>query len=191
MTHRAVFLDRDGTIVDDPGYLRDPARVALLPGAALAIRRLADAGFRVVVVTNQSGIARGLITPDEYERVAARVAELLAAEGAALDGVYVCPHHPDLTGPCECRKPAAGSYRRAAQDLDLDLARSVWIGDRMTDLEPARAFGGRAILVLTGLGVRVDDDLAAIGVEVAPDLARAASRVLDDRPADGRTDGTD
>jgi histidinol-phosphate phosphatase family protein len=178
MSHRAVFLDRDGTLVDDPGYLRDPTRVALLPGAAAAVRKLADAGFRVVVVTNQSGIARGVVTLEEYERVAARVVELLAAEGAALDAVYMCPHHPEKTGRCDCRKPAVGSYRRAAKDLDIDLARSIWIGDRMTDLEPARAFGGRAILVLTGLGARVDDDLGSLGMEVAPDLARAADRVL-------------
>jgi histidinol-phosphate phosphatase family protein len=178
MSHRAVFLDRDGTLVDDPGYLRDPSRVALLPGAAEAVRKLADAGFRVVVVTNQSGIARGLVTLEEYQRVATRVAELLAAAGASLHAVYMCPHQPEKTGPCDCRKPAVGSYRRAARDLDLDLAQSVWIGDRMTDLEPARTFGGRAILVLTGLGARVDDDLGAVGVEVAPDLARAADRVL-------------
>jgi histidinol-phosphate phosphatase family protein len=180
MSHRAVFLDRDGTLVDDPGYLRDPSRVTLLPGAAEAVRKLADAGFRVVVVTNQSGIARGLVTLDEYQRVAARVVELLAAEGAALDAVYMCPHHPDMTGLWECRTPAVGSYRRAAKVLDLDLAQSIWIGDRMTDLEPARAFGGRAVLVLTGLGVRVDDDLGAVGMEVAPDLARAADRILAD-----------
>lgn len=178
MTHPAVFLDRDGTLVDDPGFLADAGRVRLLPGAAAAVRALAEAGYRVIVVTNQSGIARGLISPAEYARVAARVDALLATESAALTATYVCPHHPAITGPCECRKPGLALYRQAAAEHDLDLGRSIWIGDRMTDLEPARAFGGRAILVLTGQGGRVDDDPVALGIEVTPTLAAAAERIL-------------
>lgn len=178
MSHPAVFLDRDGTLVDDPGFLADPGQVALLPGAARAIRALAEGGYRVVVVTNQSGIARGRITWEQYRQVAERVRELLAAEGAALDATYVCPHHPAFTGPCDCRKPGLAHYRLAASEHGIDLARSVWIGDRMTDLEPARAFGGRAILVLTGLGGRLDDDPRAVGIEVAHDLAEAARSIL-------------
>lgn len=178
MTHPAVFLDRDGTLVDDPGFLADAGLVSLLPGAGSAVRALAEAGYRVIVVTNQSGMARGLISPEQYAEVAARVDALLAAEGAALTATYVCPHHPAITGPCECRKPGVALYRRAAGEHDVDLGRSIWIGDRMTDVEPARAFGGRAILVLTGQGSRVDDDPAALGIEVASSLAAAAARIL-------------
>src|SRR3979411_3046722 len=107
MVHRAAFLDRDGTIVEDPGFLHEPGQVNLLPGAAAAIRALNDAGVLVVTVTNQSGIARGIYTMADYVAVQRRLGELLAAppHGAHLDGAYVCPHHPDVGGPCECRKP--------------------------------------------------------------------------------------
>src|SRR5256884_7095327 len=138
-THRAVFLDRDGTIVEDPGFLHEPDKVRLLPGAAAAIRRLNDAGWLVVTVSNQSGIARGLYDAAAYAAVQRRLAELLAQHGARLDGAYHCPHHPDVTGPCECRKPGVRLFRDAAAALDLDLARSYWVGDRLSDVEPAGA----------------------------------------------------
>src|SRR5690606_21848860 len=134
----AVFLDRDGTIVVERNYLADPARVELVPGAAAALRALAEAGYALVVVTNQSGIARGLYGEGEFRAVQRRIEELLAREGIRLDGVYHCPHHPDYTGPCECRKPAVGLYLRAARELGLDLSRSVCIGDRLKDVLPAR-----------------------------------------------------
>ena len=101
----AVFLDRDGTIVEDAGFLHEPGKVKLLPGAAEAIRRLNQRGYLVICVTNQSGIARGLYTAAEYTAVQRRLTELLAAHDAHLDGSYFCPHHPQFTGPCECRKP--------------------------------------------------------------------------------------
>ena len=126
----AVFLDRDGTLIEDRHYLRDPEGVHLLPGAAGAVRQLNAAGVAAVVVTNQSGIARGLLTEADYRATADRLDELLAREDARLDGAYHCPHLPEISGPCECRKPAPLLYRRAAQDLDLDLARSWWVGDR-------------------------------------------------------------
>src|SRR5262249_10234512 len=110
----AAFLDRDGTIVFDPGYLNDPADVRLLPRAADGVRRLPAAGLRVVVVTNQSGIARKLVSADQYRRVTERIDQLLAAEGARLDATYHCPHHPDISGPCACRKPGLLLYREAA-----------------------------------------------------------------------------
>ena len=143
----AVFLDRDGTIIEDLGYLGDPDRVRLLPGAAEAIGRLNRAEVPAVVVTNQSGIARGLLDETAYAATRARLDQLLADHGARLDGHYHCPHHPDLTGPCECRKPGLLLYRRAAQDLGLQLAASWWVGDRLRDVEPAAALGGRGILV--------------------------------------------
>jgi D-glycero-D-manno-heptose 1,7-bisphosphate phosphatase len=143
----AVFLDRDGTIVEDTGYLRDPAEVRLLPGAALAIRRLNLTGLLVVVVTNQSGIARGLLTLEQYRATEQRLDELLGMEGAGIDGHFFCPHLPDVSGPCECRKPGPLLYRQAAERFGIDLSRSWWVGDRLRDVLPAETFGGRGILV--------------------------------------------
>jgi D-glycero-D-manno-heptose 1,7-bisphosphate phosphatase len=144
---RATFLDRDGTIIEDVGYLRSPADVRLLPGAAPAIRRLNQHGWAVVVVTNQSGIARGLLTMEDYEAAESRVDQLLQREGARLDAHYFCPHLPEVTGPCDCRKPGTLLYRQAAEELGIDLARSWWIGDRVRDVIPAESLGGRGILI--------------------------------------------
>jgi D-glycero-D-manno-heptose 1,7-bisphosphate phosphatase len=149
---RAAFLDRDGTLIDDLHYLRDPAAVRLLPGVAAAIRSLNHAGILAVVATNQSGIARGRLTEADYRATQRRLDDLLAVEGARLDAHYHCPHLPEITGPCDCRKPGPGLYREAARDRDIDLAASWWIGDRLRDLAPARLFGGQGVLVLTGAG---------------------------------------
>jgi D-glycero-D-manno-heptose 1,7-bisphosphate phosphatase len=143
----AVFLDRDGTIIEDTGYIAAPDSVRLLPGAATAIGRLNRAGIPTIVVTNQSGIARGLLDESAYQAVARRLETLLAAGGARLDADYHCPHHPDITGTCECRKPGPLLYRRAAADHELDLARSWWVGDRERDVVPAQRFGGRGVLI--------------------------------------------
>ena len=152
----AVFLDRDGTIVDDPGFLHRAADVRLLPGAAAAIARLNAAGWPVVVVTNQSGIARGLYDVAPYESVQRRLDELLEAAGARVDAIYFCPHHPDFTGPCDCRKPGTALFQRAAKDLHLDLTRSWFVGDRDSDVEPAKALGGRGILLGGSAARRLD-----------------------------------
>jgi D-glycero-D-manno-heptose 1,7-bisphosphate phosphatase len=146
----AAFLDRDGTIIRDTHYLRDPDQVALLPGAADAIRRLNEASVPVIVVTNQSGIARGLLTEQDYERVRMRLDKLLAAEGARIDATYHCPHHPDFSGPCECRKPGLELFRKAATEHAIDLSRSFYVGDKARDVDPATALGG--------LGFRIVDD---------------------------------
>jgi D-glycero-D-manno-heptose 1,7-bisphosphate phosphatase len=146
--NRAVFLDRDGTIIRDAGYLRDPDQVHLLPGAAAAIHRLNQSGWLAVVVTNQSGIARGLLSEDDYRRTERRLDELLAEADARLDGHYWCPHLPDVSGPCECRKPGTLLYRQAAERFDIDLARSWWVGDRARDVLPAAGFGGRGVVLL-------------------------------------------
>jgi histidinol-phosphate phosphatase family protein len=175
----AVFLDRDGTLIEDRGYLRDPDQVALLPGASGAVRRLDLAGLPVVVVTNQSGIARGLLTEDDYLATARRLDALLAADGARLAGHYHCPHLPEVSGPCECRKPGALLYRQAAADLALDLTRSWWVGDRVRDVAAARELGGRGILVLTGAGVAETKTPAARDWPSVPDLAAAARVILD------------
>jgi D-glycero-D-manno-heptose 1,7-bisphosphate phosphatase len=175
---KAVFLDRDGTIVEDPGFLHEPGRTKLVPGAGEAIRRLNAAGFLVVTVSNQSGIARGLYDAAAYHAVQRRLAELLAARGARIDAAYFCPHHPEFTGPCDCRKPGTRLFRDAQAALSIDLARSYFVGDRLSDVGPARALGGRGILVETGAGGAHVAQARALGVDVAPDLAAAADEIV-------------
>ena len=178
--HRAVFLDRDGTIAEDPGFLHEPGEVRLLPGAAAAIRRLNDAGWLVVTVSNQSGIARGLYDAAAYAAVQHRLVELLTQHGARLDGAYFCPHHPDVTGPCDCRKPGLRLFRDAAVELDLDLAHCYWVGDRVSDIEPARTLGadGHGLLVSTGRGGGHAAGARALGFPVVSDLAAAAAEIV-------------
>jgi D-glycero-D-manno-heptose 1,7-bisphosphate phosphatase len=153
----AVFLDRDGTIIEEVGYLNTPDQVLLLPSAAQAIRRLNERGVPVVVVTNQSGVARGFFTEESVVAVHAAVRALLAEYGARIDAFYFCPHHPDGTipsysRPCTCRKPLPGLLESAASDLGLSLASSIVIGDKQLDVETARSAGARGVLVLTGYG---------------------------------------
>lgn len=147
LLRRAAMLDRDGTIVADTQYLRDADTVRLLPGAGEAIRRLALAGLPAIVCTNQSGIARGIISLSAYRAVRLRTAELLEAEGAAILDSFVCPHHPDFTGPCACRKPGPLLYEQAAAVHRLDLSRSVFVGDKYRDVAPATRYGARGYLV--------------------------------------------
>jgi D-glycero-D-manno-heptose 1,7-bisphosphate phosphatase len=155
----AVFVDRDGTLNRDVEYLATVDDLRLLPGAADGVRRLRAAGFAVVVVTNQSGIARGLVDVGALATIHAALARRLAAHGARLDGIYVCPHHPAAgRAPwrrrCRCRKPAPGLIRRAVRELGIDLARSYCVGDSAVDLGLALATGTRGVLVLTGHGRR-------------------------------------
>lgn len=171
----AAFLDRDGTLMVEREYLADPDGVELLPGAAEAVKLLARRGYAIVLVTNQSGIARGLYGEEDYRAVQARLEALLREAGAAVDGAYHCPHHPDFTGPCDCRKPAPGLFLRAAEELGLDLARSLYIGDRLRDVLPGLERGGRAFLVRTGYG-RDEEAAAPDGVAVVEDVLEAARR---------------
>ncbi len=182
-SRRAVFLDRDGTIVEDPGFLHEPDKVRLLPGAGEAIRRLNAAGILVVMVTNQSGIARGLFDVAAYAAVQRRLAELLAAHDAHLDAAYFCPHHPAITGPCDCRKPGLKLFRDAHEAFGIDFRRSTWVGDRAGDVAPARRLGGRGILVLTGTGPLGQRRARALGAAVVPDLPAAVDAMLG-RPRD-------
>lgn len=174
----AVFLDRDGTLVHDPGYLHDPAAVRLLPGVAEGLARLAAAGWPLVLVSNQSGIARGLYGAEAFHAVNRRVEELLPSPAARFAGAYHCPHHPDFTGPCDCRKPAPGLFRQAASDLGLDLARCWFVGDRATDVEPARTLGGRGILVAPTAGAADLAAARATGAAIVADFPLAASLIL-------------
>ena len=153
----AVFLDRDGTLTAEADWVTTSGDLVLLPCAAPAIALLARAGYAVVLATNQSAVARGLITERELAEIHAHMARELARDGAHLDGVYTCPHHPTEGAPpyrreCECRKPKPGMLLAAARDLRLDLARSWVIGDAERDLAAGAAAGVRGILVATGKG---------------------------------------
>lgn len=173
---RAVFLDRDGTIIEDVGYLRDPNDARLLPGAAQAIKRLNEHGFLVIVATNQSGIARGILSRNDYQQTQNRVDALLRIEGAHLDAHYFCPHLPELTGPCDCRKPGVLMYRQAAEQFDIDLRCSWWIGDRLRDVLPAETFGGHGVLVHSRSEGLAED---ATRFAHAADLHGAVDLILD------------
>ncbi len=173
----AVFLDRDGTLIEQKDYLADPDGVVLIPGVTAALASLEAAGYAVVVITNQSGIARGLYGEPAYHAVAERLNRILAESGTPVDGTYYCPHHPDWSGPCECRKPGTGMYRQAAHDLGLDLAASWYVGDKLSDIVPAVELGGRGILVRTGYGRDYEPRLPA-GMIAVDDLAAAARHIL-------------
>ncbi|WP_051184734.1 D-glycero-alpha-D-manno-heptose-1,7-bisphosphate 7-phosphatase [Desulfatiglans anilini] len=158
MPKPAVFLDRDGTINEQMGYINHPSRLVLLPGAGKAIRRLNRSGHLVIVVSNQSGVARGYFPYELVEEVHERMRGLLALDGALLDGVFFCPHHPGgsvapFAQVCGCRKPRTGLIDEAVGRLDIDLERSVVVGDRMDDIELAHRAGVPGILVRTGYGL--------------------------------------
>ena len=173
MTRRAaVFVDRDGTIMEDRGYLADPDGVRLLPGAPEALARLSRAGFALVLVTNQSGVNRGLLTMADVHAVNRRVEELLLPAGVVFADVRVCPHRPDEN--CTCRKPNPGMILEAARHLDLDPARSYMIGDKPSDAEAGRAAGCRTVCV--GPGPCPAADMNARGLIEAADWILADAR---------------
>jgi D-glycero-D-manno-heptose 1,7-bisphosphate phosphatase len=152
-----VFLDRDGTLIEESGYLDTLDRLQFFPYTVDAVRLLNRAGMRVAVITNQSGIARGLVREAFVAEAHRAISDRLAAGGAAVDGYYYCPHHPDAAvaeyrQDCDCRKPRAGMLRRAASELEIDPARSFVVGDRWADVSAAREFGARSVLVRTGYG---------------------------------------
>lgn len=167
----AVFLDRDGTLMEDVHYCRDPTEVRIFPGAVEALRRLKLAGFVNVIITNQSGIGHGTIAQEEYEAVHARLLNVLGK--GLIDAAYVCPDHSGAPGPR--RKPNPGMVLEAAQELRLDLARSWFIGDKAIDVQCGANAGTRSILVLTGQGTAADGVGAAL---IAKDLEEAAEFIL-------------
>ena len=173
---RAVFADRDGTIIEDHQYVADPADVSLIGGSAEALLQLRRMGFALVTVTNQSGIGRGLYTLGDYERVAAEVDRQLADAGIVMDGTYFCPDAPGGPPATTCRKPSPLMYRTAAADLGLQTAGSYFVGDKRSDVVPATTFGGTGILLRTGHG-REEEKRAAGGFPVVDDLAAAAALI--------------
>lgn len=193
--NRGVFIDRDGTLIELVPYLHDSERVHLLPGAAASLRRLGEAGWKRVLVSNQSGIARGLYGMEEVERVHARIRELLQEEGADVEGIEICPHLPEITGPCDCRKPAPGMIRRAAFRLGIDPRRSWVVGDRIEDVDAGAPLGCPGILVLTGYGreqARITPPERWANVRfVAWDLAASVAMILEGDYFGGGGEGID
>lgn len=183
----AVFLDRDGTVNEEVGYLSDLSRLRLLPGTAAAIRMLNEAGLAVVLVTNQSGVARGYFPESFVHDTHELLTRMLADDGARLDGIYYCPHHPTAGEPpyrqeCGCRKPETGLLDRAARELGLDLHASFMVGDKWSDVELGQRAGCRSILVRTGFGHDDEGNRRPPHLSdpdyVAHDLAEAADWVL-------------
>lgn len=186
----AVFVDRDGTLNREVHFLRRVADLRLLPGSAAGVRALTQAGFTVVVVTNQSGVARGLIAPRTLDEIHATLRRRLATAGAVVAGIYACPHHPNEGQPplrrrCRCRKPAAGLVDRAVREHGLDLRGSYCVGDSDADLGLARTAGTRSVLVLTGHGRRTAAGHAGRppADHVAVNFRAAADWIIDDARA--------
>ena len=190
-----VFVDRDGTLIRDVGYLNRLEQMEVLPGVPEAIRLLHEGGLKVAVITNQSAVARGLLGEEELENIHQELKSLLGKRGASLDGIYYCPHHPtEGTGPyrviCDCRKPNVGLARRAVAELSLDPGRSYVVGDQARDMEFAARIGARGILIQdhgpeTGerralLAFRSDSS-----VYVVKDLWEAARWIVKDLRAQG------
>jgi len=177
-----IFLDRDGTLNPDPGYIRSPEQFELFPGVAQAMAKVKQAGARLIVVTNQSGIARGFLSIGDLDAIHAKLNRLLGEAGVSVDAIYFCPHHPDEA--CECRKPNTGLIDRAVHDWQVDLSRSYVIGDHARDMELAKFVGARSILVTTGAVLPEQvEGLTASGTvpdEVAPSFADAMDWLLED-----------
>ena len=184
----AVFLDRDGTLIEEVGYLDRPERVELYPYSADAIRALNRAGLRIVMVTNQSGVARGFFAESMVHAVHTHIERLLAQAGAYIDAYYYCPHHPDgkvveYARVCDCRKPARGLVDRAARELGIDPGRSFTVGDRWLDVALAREVGAAGVLVRTGYGLTEEQrpPNGLVADAVVDNLAAAASWILQHR----------
>ena len=176
-----VFIDRDGTLNVEKNYLHKYADWEWIPGSVDMLRQLHEAGFLAIVVTNQAGVARGYYDAAAIEELHARVDQDLTAAGASIDAYYYCPHHP-LHGEqrdCDCRKPAPGMLVQAAQQWDVDLAKSWMIGDKLSDIEAGLAAGTRCIMVETGYG-REEMEHCPSNVLLAADFAAAAQLILDD-----------
>ena len=184
----AVFLDKDGTLIEDVPYNVDPDRMTLMPGAGEALRRLSDAGYRLIVVSNQSGVARGLFAESALPAVEQRLREMLAEYGAPIAGFYYCPHHPDGVVPdyaihCDCRKPEPGLILRAAQEHGIALDESWFIGDILNDVEAGRRAGCRTILLDNGNETEWELSRQRLPDCVVSDLRDAADRILCSRVA--------
>ena len=183
VSKRAVFIDRDGTLIEEAGYLNHLDRLIFFPFTVDAVRQLNRGGFVVVVVTNQAGIARGIVTESFVADAHRHISSRLAAGGARVDAYYHCPHHPagtveSLKIVCDCRKPRPGLLLRASAELDIDLGASFLVGDRWHDLRAGQAAGTRTILVRTGYGKAEEASPQAGANAIVDNLAAAAAWIL-------------
>ena len=176
MPSRVVFLDRDGTIIEDKVFLGNPDGIVFFPGAFEAIKILKKLGYKIVVISNQSGIGRGILTEKMVNEVNECFLRSLKEKEAPVDALYFCPHHPDDN--CDCRKPKTGMIKKAATELKLDLKDAVVIGDHLCDIELGKNIGAKTVLVLTGHGKKELDESENAGIKpdfVAKDLLEAAN----------------
>jgi histidinol-phosphate phosphatase family protein len=180
-------MDRDGVMLRLVPYLSRAQDMELLPGVAEHLRLLKGAGFALVVITNQSAVARGILTLSRLNGLHETLRDMLGREGVTLDGIYACPHHPDFTGPCECRKPEPGMLKEAAEDLRLDLLSSYLVGDRWDDIEAGRRVGVMGILVKTGYGEEESLREVDSSAPVLEDLPAAVRWILKTERANGRS----
>jgi D-glycero-D-manno-heptose 1,7-bisphosphate phosphatase len=187
MRRRAIFLDRDGTVSEEVGYVNHISRLRLLPRTAEAIRKINESQFLAVLVTNQAGVARGYFKEELVRRVHARLEEMLAEGRARLDGIYYCPHHPTAGEPpyrrdCNCRKPKPGMIEAAREDLAIDLSRSFMVGDKYSDIVFAHSVGIKGVLVKTGYGLGEIEGSSADWTEqpdrISEDLSDAVDWIL-------------
>jgi D-glycero-D-manno-heptose 1,7-bisphosphate phosphatase len=189
---KAAFVDRDGTLIEEKDFLTEEEDIKIFPHSAEAIRLLRELGYLVVVVSNQSGVARGYLTEQRVFEINEEVFSQLEEKDARPDLFFYCPHHPDATieeyrSECECRKPRPGMVKMAQQIIDIDIARSVSIGDKLSDVQLCRNLGGRGILVLTGYGAAERDRIESSGIEpdFVADSVLDAARWLEKSPAGG------
>jgi D-glycero-D-manno-heptose 1,7-bisphosphate phosphatase len=186
MSNVGVFLDRDGTIIQEATHLSDIDQLELIDGAAQGVHGLNVAGFKVVVITNQSAVARGYLNEETLHDIHQSLQERLGEQDATLDAIYYCPHHPTAgvspyRGECGCRKPHPGMLHQAAEELDIDLGRSFVVGDKAIDVEVGSRVGSRTVLVRTGYGSQVETELGSHDVQpdfVADDLREASAWIL-------------
>jgi D-glycero-D-manno-heptose 1,7-bisphosphate phosphatase len=181
---RAVFLDRDGTINVEKDYLHKIEDFEFIPGAPEAIKQLKDAGFLVIVVSNQSGVARGFFSEEDVYKLHQYLQLELRVYGTSIDAFYFCPHHPEkglraYKIECDCRKGSPGMLLQAAREYDIDLQKSFMVGDKLADIEAGERAGCKSILVLTGYGERVSFKPKTVLVEKCPDIGSAAMLILE------------
>ncbi len=175
--NKAVFLDRDGVVNTEVDYLHEPEKVKLEKHVVEAFRIFRRKGYKLVVVTNQAGVAKGVYKEEDIAPVHEKIQELLAAENLSIDAFYYCIHHPDFTGACSCRKPAPGMLLRAAADLDIDVSQSVMVGDRMSDVEAGVNAGcAHSYLIRTGYGRKLASEAPA-AAEIVDDLLELAEKL--------------
>ncbi len=183
----AVFFDRDGTLIDDVGYMKSPEDVRVIPGTGNAIHALNERGVLVVVISNQSGVARGLLTEDDLLPIHTRMRDALAQDGGRVDRIYYCPHHPTEGNPpyriaCSCRKPGTGMLQEAVSEFSIGLQRSYVVGDKSSDIRAGIAAGARTVLVLTGYGPAALEECRANGIHpdaVCPSVVEAVEYILE------------